>query len=115
MILALDEAEVEVDQYGRRLELLAAGLDERLPGTLDEQGAWLESLSERLAEHRERSVRRTTLEMTASMAESDVTQALGSGERADRLRSELEEGRARLGFRAEPDQDRFLRSAYSRR
>ncbi len=91
--LNLDEAEAEVDRYRRQLGVLAADLDERLPSMLDEQGAWLETLSGRLTEHRERSLQRKTLERTASMAESDVVQALGSGERSDRLRSELEGGK----------------------
>lgn len=89
---ALRALDGQIGAYTDSLEKLAADLYESLPGSTVEQEAWLGRLSARLEECRQLAIQRTTLEEAATRAEGEVAHLLGSGDRAERLRDELEHG-----------------------
>jgi len=82
----------QIESYAGGLARLAADLDDELPPVPAEQAVWLEGRSSELEECRQLAVQRAMLEQTVSRAEQEVAHLLGTGERAEQLRDELERG-----------------------
>jgi uncharacterized protein YhaN len=105
IVTALEDFGAEVSEFDRRLRQLAADLDEELPDDTAGRESWLGDLARDLEECGQLAVKRATLEQTANRAESDVDHALGSGQRAEALRAELERGSV-LEWQSEQDEIR---------